>query len=427
MTTTTFFRFVAPAAALIFAAGASAQTQASDDKLVVHEWGTFTSVQGSDGIALEGLQHEEERLPPFVYSRTKVRECPLRQYGYKGLEVPVSGVTQKMETPVIYFHSKTARKLDVRVDFVKGLLTQWYPVSDRLGPAEGAFKDGPLDLAKIQSSFLSWKIELAPKGESVVPAPPAVADSDPWGFARAVDAATVRTAPRERPDRMGPTESEKFIFYRGLGTFALPVAVEATPGGLVTIRNACKLPLPFAFALSVTGERAKMLSIGEIPAAGETKLSLAKLPAMPKDDVVASLKSAMADALVARGLFRDEADAMVKTWSRAWFSAEGTRILYAVPRPQVDSLLPLAITPAPDETVRVLVGRIEYLTPETEASVEASLLQRASPDASVRDAAMAQLVRYDRFLEPHVRRVVAKTSDPAVKKSGEELLATLKN
>ena len=34
----------------------------------VHEWGTFTTVSGSDGVLLTGLQREEETLPPFVHS-----------------------------------------------------------------------------------------------------------------------------------------------------------------------------------------------------------------------------------------------------------------------------------------------------------------------------------------------------------------------
>jgi hypothetical protein len=34
----------------------------------LHEWGTFTTVSGSDGVLLEGLQREEEQLPPFVHS-----------------------------------------------------------------------------------------------------------------------------------------------------------------------------------------------------------------------------------------------------------------------------------------------------------------------------------------------------------------------
>ena len=59
---------------------ASAGAQGPTGKgVTVHEWGTFTSMQGADGVGLEGLQHEEERLPDFVYSRTEVRECPLRR------------------------------------------------------------------------------------------------------------------------------------------------------------------------------------------------------------------------------------------------------------------------------------------------------------------------------------------------------------
>src|SRR3954468_17255595 len=36
---------------------------ASKDGFVVHEWGTLTSVSGSDGVIVTGLHHEEEDLP----------------------------------------------------------------------------------------------------------------------------------------------------------------------------------------------------------------------------------------------------------------------------------------------------------------------------------------------------------------------------
>src|SRR5262249_56800122 len=38
--------------------------------LVVHEWGTFLSVQGSDGVTLGGMVDSEEVLPPFVQTRS---------------------------------------------------------------------------------------------------------------------------------------------------------------------------------------------------------------------------------------------------------------------------------------------------------------------------------------------------------------------
>jgi hypothetical protein len=35
--------------------------------LKVHEWGTFTSLVGSNGVPQHGMYHEDERLPDFVH------------------------------------------------------------------------------------------------------------------------------------------------------------------------------------------------------------------------------------------------------------------------------------------------------------------------------------------------------------------------
>ena len=52
-----------------------------------------------------------------------------------------------------------------------------------------------------------------------------------------------------------------------------------------------------------------------------------------------SLYSDFQDTLVAQGLYRDEAHAMLETWRDSWFG-EGSRLFYIVPRRFVD-------TPAP--------------------------------------------------------------------------------
>src|SRR5439155_14093472 len=44
------------------AAGIAAQSIAPPADLVVHEWGTFLSMSGSDGVALDGMYHEEHAL-----------------------------------------------------------------------------------------------------------------------------------------------------------------------------------------------------------------------------------------------------------------------------------------------------------------------------------------------------------------------------
>ena len=56
---------------------ASASSTTDADRLVVHEWGTFTSFEGADGATMEGMQHESEALPAFVHSRLSAEASPL--------------------------------------------------------------------------------------------------------------------------------------------------------------------------------------------------------------------------------------------------------------------------------------------------------------------------------------------------------------
>src|SRR5262245_19910917 len=76
----------------------------STSKLEVHEWGTFTSVQGSDGVLLEWQPFAAPDLPSFVYNWRRPglgRQMPATLLFGKG------GIRslQRMETPVIYFYT----------------------------------------------------------------------------------------------------------------------------------------------------------------------------------------------------------------------------------------------------------------------------------------------------------------------------------
>src|SRR5438309_1702131 len=78
--------------------GALPQSAYSAEKegFVVHEWGTLTSVTGSDGVLLPGLHHEEEDLPAFVADRlAQAKADP---------SIVLDPTKQKMETPVTYFY-----------------------------------------------------------------------------------------------------------------------------------------------------------------------------------------------------------------------------------------------------------------------------------------------------------------------------------
>jgi hypothetical protein len=73
---------------LILVAAALGAAPATND-LIVHEWGTFLAMQGSEGVTLDGMYHEEHALPGFVHARSRDQ-----------LRLP--SVLLKGETPVIY-------------------------------------------------------------------------------------------------------------------------------------------------------------------------------------------------------------------------------------------------------------------------------------------------------------------------------------
>src|ERR1700691_6242175 len=87
------------------AAGARAE-----NGYTAHEWGTFTSVQGGDGQLLKWSPSQSSALPGFVH-----RQMTFDKVGLVTL--------QRMETPVIYFHSSRDLKVDVNVRFPAGSMT----------------------------------------------------------------------------------------------------------------------------------------------------------------------------------------------------------------------------------------------------------------------------------------------------------------
>lgn len=58
---------------LTMALGPSSLAQAN---YTAHEWGTFTSLVGSNGMTQHGLYHEDERLPDFVHQFGETRSLP---------------------------------------------------------------------------------------------------------------------------------------------------------------------------------------------------------------------------------------------------------------------------------------------------------------------------------------------------------------
>jgi hypothetical protein len=84
----------------------------------------------------------------------------------------------------------------------------------------------------------------------------------------------------------------------------------------------------------------------------------------------------------------------------------------------------MKIDPTPDALVRVMVGRIELLTPERERAAETAIAGLASSDPRVRERAFAMLRGQGRYVEPIVRRTLESSADEQVRTLCRRLLLT---
>lgn len=324
------------------------------DKFVVHEWGTFSTFSGSDGQPVK-FHPDDRDLPPFVYGN------------HRDVKGGRSDVMVSLETPVLYFYTDRDRTVSVKVDFPTGLMTDWYPQASR--PPERSIR---WDDLKVSAS--------------AAPKLPGAKDTGRYFAARETDAAYVRTA---SPDKR---ENEKFLFYRGVGDFRMPVTMRALGGGAFEVENAGRDAVPGAFLIRVQGKKVYFRDLGPISPKDRRRASES-----PEASTAEKLGDAVADLLVEQGLYEKEARAMVKTWGKDWFGEDGTRVLYLVAEPVTAELLPLTIDPKPDRVVRVLVGRHDVLTPEREREVDAQVARLNGPSNAEAKAADAELNRLGRY------------------------------
>jgi hypothetical protein len=341
--------------------------------LVVHEWGTFTSVAGEDGAAVEWVPpNGPQDLPCFV------ARVPFNIKGW----LPA---TVRMETPVLYFYSPEERTVDVRVRFRQGIVSEWYPRAD---VAPRAIETTTLSNPALEGTIAWNRVRVLPRASEQYPVE---SGANHYYAARKTDASPIEVG----------TEREKFLFYRGIGNFALPLSARISADGDVVVTTS-------------KGESVRdvMLFENKRGAIGyEARRATAKTITLGSPAPVsteASVRASLTRMLVTHGLYEKEAAAMVETWRDSWFE-EGTRLFYIVPQASIDAVLPLEITPQPAAVARVFVGRIELITPAVVREVKEALASRDR----------ATIARHGRFLKPILARVIAPNSvaAPSVQQS----------
>jgi hypothetical protein len=404
-------RLLAAAIALVLTSTAA---QAATPPLVVHEWGTFTSVQGHEGKQVWWLPHLQTDLPQFVYARN------VQDGGFSGVRLTGgkdSGqAILRLVTPVIYFYSDTERSVDVRVKMPEGMITEWYPQATRIGPA---YRPDGRGQPVVSDSLIEWQgVTILPRNTAEASAASLIRtrddpQTDHYYSARATDANLLRVSSASA--RKG-TEYERDLFYRGLANLPGPLTATVDPNETqLTLVTSGKESLNKLFVVTIRKGLMRYQQVARVTADKSTDVALDAAPFGALDDTRAQLMDDMVKALVGQGLYEKEARAMVDTWKHQWFAEEGSRVFYLLPRAWTDRVLPLEVTPRPDRVVRVMVGRAELIMPSVERGLKQEIMAYKSGDAAAQERAVANVreMNLGRFLLPAQQIALGSAIDTA--------------
>jgi hypothetical protein len=346
--------------------------------LIVHEWGTFTSIAGDDGRAVEWLPMDGPTDLPCFVDRFRFN-----------LKASLSG-TVRMETPVVYFYSSQETTVNVKVQFRQGAVTEWFPKAV-VTPAQ-------INALSLRNRGFASTIEWADVNVSpgAATAFPVEHGSSHYYKARETDAAPVRLG----------AQQEKFLFYRGVGGFQPPISATVAADGTVVVKHANGEPVGDVILFENRGGTTSY----QVRHASTDRTTFDPLPL---DDESGPPFRDLEALLVSHGLYPREARAMVETWRDSWFE-EGTRLLYLVHPNAIAAVVPLEISPVPEHIERVFVGRMELVTAAARDEVGAAIVGNDR----------ATLAKYGRFLQPIGTRLLEERR-PADRLRLEERLRSL--
>ena len=331
-------------------------TAASD--LTVHEWGTFTTVAGADGQAVQWRPLSGPADLPCFVTALNPGSVKTDRGGVPGLKATV-----RMETPVLYFYSPREQTVRAKVEFMQGVISEWYPQAN---------VPVVIPARTMANGFgsIEWPdVRVTPGAK---PNLPTDSGKSHYYAARETDAASLTVG----------TQQEKFLFYRGIANFPVPVSATVARDGTIAVKRIGEYGIGTFIMFERRGNRLGYRIIH--PHADEISV---ERPALTEN--IESLREALRGLLVGEGLYPREATAMLETWRDSWFE-DGARLFYLLPQATVDAILPLQIQPRPATITRVFVGRMEIVTPEIQTDVARAI--RTNDQQTLR--------KYGRFLEP---------------------------
>lgn len=377
--------------------------------LEVHEWGTFTVLVSSDGRAVNWYQPYSDiaQIPAFTHYSNRMK-----------FSVGTGTSKVRMETPVIYFYPEEEMKVEVKVMFQDGDITERFPAAmqEINGLYDIAYHEPGVvtSFTKFQQRYdailkqslpniTRWTGKLLPPSHPNAKLIPSVAGhkGENYGAAREVpdawifhsDTPVIKTL--NQPD-IHPVE--KFIFYRGAGQSVPPYQIAMRNEQTLAFSSYASSSSEFQVALRVRDGKATWIQIPSLPLPKEHKDRETQINFPEKtisiEQADKELSALFLTALTKHGLTEAEAKAMIKTWNHTWFTEPGVRVFTIVDRAWVDGVLPLAISPSPQKIERVFVARYEIVSPETEEKLATLLDEEKPTEQTAKEFKALQLGRF---------------------------------
>jgi len=332
----------------------------AQSKFVAHEWGTFTTIQSSNGKVLSGMGGET--LPKFVYDMN-LRACKTCYKGMAG-KTTLKNITVQMETPIIYFYYDKEMDVDVSVKFANGIINQYYP--DR-NDGEATPDEQEIDLEKGRTGWINWKAKILTAKDTPSIKQHIYPDYEmehEWTSPRGTNSNLVKT-------KNG--DIEKFIFYRGLANFEVPFKAEFNKDTDIVVTNNFDEDLGYVMIYDLEGVgKYGSPTVWWSGSMNKGEMKVIKKPA--KSSTFAEIDNELINFknnLVKAGLTVAEANSMLQTWYKSKFGyfldfSNRFKIFWIAPRSFVDKVLPISISPTPTDLQRVFIGRSELFSPEFE-------------------------------------------------------------
>jgi hypothetical protein len=221
------------------------------------------------------------------------------------------------------------------------------------------------------------------------------------------------------PEEAKKAEAEKAAAAANAAAEAAKAAATVTE-----VKAAAAVAAPVAVPVPAppgTAPAAQPGAPGQPPAAPAIEEKVVKVAASKEARSKADIVKSWREMLLARGLGEPEAAHVVAILEKQALRKDSATIVFRLDDEQIDSLLPIEITPTPTKQVRVAMVILLDADPDLMLRVEELVKQLGDPDYTKREAAEIRLRKLGPAAKPKLQEAV-NNADPEISFRAEELI-----